>query len=180
MLVTMGMHVPGFGWGGAHLKCKDPECNRKCGCCDEEVTQGAMSAVAAERVEFGNPTGMAGSVPGEMELPAQRGAARTMPPRSNVGSSTCKRWSVRPGEVVVVRGEVGELVSIDGEKGTVKFEVAVTGGTRTWTDEYTMLRIHRDIVTLRAPGRMMRSDALALDEATIAGIHRGTAFDSRW
>ena len=103
-----------------------------------------------------------------------------MPPRSNVGSSTCKRWSVRPGEVVVVRGEVGVLVSIDGEKGTVKFEVAVTGGTRTWTDEYTMLRIHRDIVSLRAPGRMMRSDALALDEATIAGIHRGTAFDSRW
>ena len=103
-----------------------------------------------------------------------------MPPRSNVGSSTCKRWSVRPSEVVVVRGEVGELVSIDGEKGTVKFEVAVTGGTRTWTDEYTMLRIHRDIVTLRAPGRMMRSDALALDEATIAGIHWSTAFDSRW
>ena len=102
-----------------------------------------------------------------------------MPPRSNVGSSTCKRWSVRPGEVVVVRGEVGELVSIDGEKGTVKFEVAVTGGTRTWTGEYTMLRIHRDIVSLRAPGRMMRSDALALDEATIAGIHRRTAFDSR-
>ena len=56
----------------------------------------------------------------------------------------------------------------------------MTGGTRTWTDEYTMLRIHRDIVTLRAPGRMMRSDALALDEATIAGIHRSTAFDSRW
>ena len=103
-----------------------------------------------------------------------------MPPRSNVGSSTCKRWSVRPGEVVVVRGEVGELVSIDGEKGTVKFEVAVTGGTRTWTDEYTVLRIIRDIVSLRAPGRMMRSDALALDEATIAGIHRSTAFDSRW
>ena len=42
---------------------------------------------------------------------------------------------MRPGKVVVVRGEVGELVSIDGEKGTVKFEVAVTGGTRTWTDE---------------------------------------------
>ena len=58
-----------------------------------------------------------------------------MPPRSNVGSSTCKWWSVRPGEVVVVRGEVGMLVSIDGEKGTVKFEVAVTGGTSTWTDE---------------------------------------------
>ena len=52
----------------------------------------------------------------------------------------------------MVRGEVGELVSIDGEKGTVKFEVAVTGGTGTWTDEYTVLRIHRDIVTLRAPG----------------------------
>ena len=30
VLVTMGMHVPGFGWGGAYLKCKDPECNRKC------------------------------------------------------------------------------------------------------------------------------------------------------
>ena len=27
---------------------------------------------------------------------------------------------------------------------------------------------------------MMRSDALALDKATIAGIHRSTAFDSRW
>ena len=119
-----------------------------------------------------------GRSPGRWSCPPSAGAARTMPPRSNVGSSTCKRWSVRPGEVVVVRGEVGELVSIDGEKGTVKFEVAVTGGTRTWTDEYTMLRIHRDIVTLRAPGRMMRSDALALDEATIAGIHRSTAFDS--
>ena len=56
----------------------------------------------------------------------------------------------------------------------------MTCGTRTWTGEYTMLRIHRDIVSLRAPGRMMRSDALALDEATIAGIHRSTAFDSRW
>ena len=76
----------------------------------------------------------------------------------------------------MVRGEVGELVSIDGEKGTVKFEVAVTGGTRTWTDEY---RIHRDTVSLCAPGHMMRFDALALDEATIAGIHRSTAFDSR-
>ena len=78
-----------------------------------------------------------------------------------------------------MRGEVSELVSIDGDKGTVKFEVAVTGGTSTWTDEYTILRIHRDIVSLRAPGHMMRSDALALDEATIAGIHRST-FDSRW
>ena len=75
-----------------------------------------MSAVAAERVEFGNPTGMAGSPPGRWSCPPSAGAARTMPPRSNVGSSTCKRWSVRPGEVVVVRGEVGELVSIDGEK----------------------------------------------------------------
>ena len=70
------------------MKCKDPECNRKCGCCDEEVTQDLMSAVAAERVEFGNLTGMAGSVPG---CPPSAGAARTMPPRSNVGSSTCKR-----------------------------------------------------------------------------------------
>ena len=42
-----------------------------------------------------------------------------------------------------------------------------------------MLRIHRDIVSLRAPGQMMRSDELALDEAAIAGIHRGTAFNSR-
>ena len=39
MLVAMGMNVPGFGWGGAHLKCKDPECNRMCDCCDEEMTQ---------------------------------------------------------------------------------------------------------------------------------------------
>ena len=58
-----------------------------------------------------------------------------MPPRSNVGSSTYSicggRCGPSVGEVVVVRGEVGELVSIDGEKGTVKFEVAVTGGTRT-------------------------------------------------
>ena len=38
--------------------------------------------VAAERVEFGNPTGMAGSVPGEMELPAQRGGRPTgRPPK---------------------------------------------------------------------------------------------------
>ena len=62
----------------------------------------------------------------------------------------------------MVRGEVGVPVSIDGEKGTVKFEVEVTGGTSTWTDEC-----------------MMRSDALALVEATIAGTHRGTTFDSR-
>ena len=61
----------------------------------------------------------------------------------------------------------------------MEFEVAVTGGTGTWTGEYTMLRIHRYIVSLRAPGRMMRSNAPALDKATIAGIHRGTAFDSR-
>ena len=54
MLVTMGMHVPGFGWGGAHLKCKDPECNRKCDCCDEkrtpEVLRGAVSRGGASRV----------------------------------------------------------------------------------------------------------------------------------
>ena len=62
----------------------------------------------------------------------------------------------------------------------MKFEVAVTGSTRTWTDGYPVLRIHRDIASLRAPGRMMRSDALALDGATIADIRRGTAFDSRW
>ena len=36
VLVTTGMRLPGFGWGGAHLKCK-PECNRKCDCCDEEI-----------------------------------------------------------------------------------------------------------------------------------------------
>ena len=95
-----------------------------------------------------------------------------------VGSPNSTR-SAATADISVVRGEVGVLVSIDGEKGTVKFEVAVTGGTRTWTGEYTMLRIHRDVVSLRAPGRMMRSDALALDEATIADIHRGTAFDSR-
>ena len=80
----------------------------------------------------------------------------------------------------MVRGEVGELVSINGEKGTVELGVAGTGGTRTWTDEYTMLRTYRDTVSQRAPGRMMRSDALALDEATIAGIHRSTACDSWW
>ena len=39
VLVAMGMDVPGFGWGGTHLKCKDPECNRMCDCCDEEMTQ---------------------------------------------------------------------------------------------------------------------------------------------
>ena len=54
------------------MKCKDPECNRKCGCCDEEGTPEVLS-VAAERVAFGDPTGMAGSVTGERELPAQRG-----------------------------------------------------------------------------------------------------------
>ena len=54
------------------MKCKDPECNRKCGCCDEEGTPEVLS-VAAERVEFGDPTGMAGSVPGKRELHAQRG-----------------------------------------------------------------------------------------------------------
>ena len=37
-----------------------------------------------------------------------------------------------------------------------------------------MLRIHRDIVSQRAPGRMMRSDALALDKATIAGMPAST------
>ena len=79
----------------------------------------------------------------------------------------------------MVRGEVGELVSIDGDKGNAEFEVAVTGGTHTWTCECPMLRVHRDIVSLRAPGRMMRSGVLALDEATIADIHRGTTFDLR-
>ena len=72
VLVTMGMNVPGFGWGGAHLKCKDPECNRKCGCCDEGRAPEVLP-VAAERVEFGDPTGMAGSVPGGLKLPAQCG-----------------------------------------------------------------------------------------------------------
>ena len=165
------------------MKCKDSECNRKCGCCDEERTPDELSAVAAERVEFGNPTGMAGPAPGELELPARRGgcphdAAAKQRGKFDLQAVVGAAPSV--GEVVVVRGEVGELVFIDGERGTVKFEVAVTGGTRTWTDEYTMLRTHRDTVSLRAPGRMMRSDALALDEATIAGIHRSTAFDLRW
>jgi len=140
-----------------------------------------MSAVAAERVEFGNPTGMAGSVPGEMELPAQRGGCPHDAAAKQRGKFDLKRWSVRPlgrrGGGGAWRG--GRAGFHRRRKGTVEFEVAVTGGTRTWTDEYTMLRIHRDIVSLRAPGRMMRSDALALDEATIAGIHRSTAFDSR-
>ena len=78
------------------MKCKDPDRNRKCGCCDEEMTQDVLSAVAAERVEFGNPTGMAGSVPGEMELPAQRGGCPHDAAAKQRGSSTCKRWSVRP------------------------------------------------------------------------------------
>ena len=125
---------------------------------------------------------MAGPVLGDLELPTQRGgcpydAAAKQRGKFDLQAVVGAAPSV--GEVVVVRGEVGELVSTDGEKGTVKFEVAVAGGTRTWTDEYTMLRTHRDTVSLRAPGRMMRSDALALDKATIAGIHRGTAFDSR-
>ena len=140
-----------------------------------------LSAVAAERVEFGDSTGMAASVRRELELPWRGGctydAAAMQREKFDLQAVLGAALSV--GEVVVVRGEVGELVSVDGNKGTVKFEVAVTGGTRTWTDEYPMLRIHRDIVSLRAPGRMMRSDALALDEATIAGIHRSTAFDSR-
>ena len=125
---------------------------------------------------------MARSVPGDLELPAQRRGCPCDTSAKQRGKSDLQALVGAPpsvGEVVVGRGEVGELVSIDGDKGTVKFEVAVTGGTRTWTDEYTMLRIHRGIVPLRAPGHMMRSDALALDEATIAGIHRGTAFDSR-
>ena len=78
------------------MKCKDPECNRKCGCCDEEMTQDVMSAVAAERVEFGNPTGMAGSVPGEMELPAQRGGCPHDAAAKQRGKFDLKRWSVRP------------------------------------------------------------------------------------
>ena len=80
------------------------------------LTQDVMSAVAAERVEFGNTTGMAGSVPGEMELPAQRGGCAHDAAAKQHGKFDLKRWSVRPGEVGVVRGEVGELVSIDGEK----------------------------------------------------------------
>ena len=149
------------------MKCKDPECDRKCGCCDEERTPEVLSAVAAERAEFGYPTGMAWPVPGELELPAQRGGCPYDTASKKRGEFDLLGAPPSVGEVVMVRDKVGELVSIDGEKGTVKFEVAVTGGTRTWTDEYTMLH---DIVTLRAPGRMMRSDALALDEATIAGI----------
>ena len=162
------------------MKCKDPECNRKCDCCDEEMTQDVMSAVAAERVEFGNPTGMAGSVPGEMELPAQRGGCPHDAAAKQRGKFDLQAvvGAARRGGGGAWRG--GRAGFHRRRKGTVKFEVAVTGGTRTWTDEYTMLRIHRDIVSLRAPGRMMRSDALALDEATIAGIHRSTAFDSWW
>ena len=95
VLVAMGLDVPGFGWGGAHLKCKDPECNHKCGCCDEERTLEVLS-VAAERVGFGDPTGMEGSVPGERELPAQRGGCPHDAAAKQRGSSTYKRWSVRP------------------------------------------------------------------------------------
>ena len=57
VLVTMCLDVPGFGWGAAHKKCKNPECDRKCGCCDEGRTPEVRSAVAAERVEFGDPPG---------------------------------------------------------------------------------------------------------------------------
>ena len=140
------------------------------------LTQDVMSAVAAERVEFGNTTGMAGSVPGEMGLPTQRGGCPH--------DSAAKQRGKFDLQAVVGAARRGGGGAWRGgragcEKGTVKFEVAVTGGTRTWTDEYTVLRIHRDIVSLRAPGRMMRSDALALDKAIIAGVHRGTAFDSR-
>ena len=78
------------------MKCKDPECNRKCDCCDEEMTQDVMSAVAAERVEFGNPTGMAGSVPGEMELPAQRGGCPHDAAAKQRGKFDLKRRSARP------------------------------------------------------------------------------------
>ena len=144
------------------------------------LAQDVMSAVAAERVEFGNTTGMAGSVPGEMGLPTQRGGCPHDAAAKQRGKFDLQAvvGAARRGGGGAWRG--GRAGFHRRRKGTVKFEVAVTGGTRTWTDEYTMLRIHRDIVTLRAPGRMMRSDALALDEATIAGIHRSTAFDSRW
>ena len=113
VLVTMGMHVPGFGWGGAHLKCKDPKCNRKCDCCDEERTPEVLS-VAAERVEFGDPTGMAGPVPGERELPAQRGGCpydAAAKKRGKFDLQAVVGAAPSVGEVVVVRGEVGELPS---------------------------------------------------------------------
>ena len=88
------------------MKCKDPECNRKCGCGDEERTPDVLSAVAAGRVEFGDPTGMSGSVPGDLGLPAQRGGCPYDAAAKQRGK--CKRLSV-VGEVVVVRGDVGEL-----------------------------------------------------------------------
>ena len=88
------------------------------------LTQDVMSAVAAERVEFGNTTGMAGSVPGEMGLPTQRGgcphdAAAKQRGKFDLQAVVGAAPSV--GEVVVARGEVGELASTDGNKGTVEF-----------------------------------------------------------
>ena len=132
-----------------------------------------LSAVAAERVEFGDQSGMAASVRKELELPDRRGgcpydAAAKQREKFDLQAAPGDALSV--GGVVVVRGEVGELASIEGDMGTVKFEAEVTGGTRTWTETYPLFRIHRDLVSLRAPGRTMRSDALALDEVTIADI----------
>ena len=107
------------------MKCKDPECNRKCGCCDEEeMTPEVLPAVAAERVEFGDPTGMAGSVPGERELSAQRGGCpydAAAKKRGKFDLQAVVGAAPSVGEVVVARGEVGELASTDGNKGTVEF-----------------------------------------------------------
>ena len=80
MLVTMGMHVPGFGWGGAHLKCKDPECNRMCDCCDEEMTQDTTSPGRTDhRLQVELPTLLRGGIVraapalgGQLHLPGDR------------------------------------------------------------------------------------------------------------
>ena len=63
MLLAMGMNVPGFGLGGAHLKCKDPECNRMCDCCDEEMTQETTSPGRTDhRLQVELPTLLRGGI----------------------------------------------------------------------------------------------------------------------
>ena len=70
VLVTMGLDVPGFGWGGRPLEVQGPRVQPQVRLLRRGEDSRSLSAVAAERVDFGDPTGMAGSVPGELELPA--------------------------------------------------------------------------------------------------------------
>ena len=130
-----------------------------------------LAAVAAGCVELGDQSGMGRKVSEELGLPGRYAnspydAAAKQREKFDLQAALGKGLSV--GEVVVVCGEIGKLLSMNGGKGIVEFEVETNGEAHIWTGEYAPHFIHRDPVSLRSPGRAMRSDALELGGATIA------------